>query len=133
MRRVVIEAEHTNLGANTRFFVTSLNIAVDPQGLYDGIYCERGEMEIRIKDQQLGLFVNGASSNEIHANQFRLLLSGLTYVLLEGMRRVALSATDVAKTSPRTIRLTLPKVGALVVSKTHRVRLLMSRSHPDRP
>ena len=130
-RRVVVKAEHTELGANTRFVVTNLDMADDPQGLYDGMYCERGEMENRIKDQQLGLFADRASSSAFHANQFRLLLSALAFVLLEGMRRMALNATDLARASPQTIRLTLLKVGAVVVSNTRRVRLLMSRSHPD--
>ena len=130
-RRVVVKAEHTDLGANTRFVVTNLDLADDPQGLYDGMYCERGEMENRIKDQQLGLFADRASSSDFHANQLRLMLSGLAYVLLEGMRRMALSATDLAKASPQTIRITLLKVGAVVLSNTRRVRLLMSRSHPD--
>ena len=131
-RQVAVKAEHTDLGANTRFIVTNLDMDDDPQGLYDGMYCERGEMENRIKDQQLGLFADRASSSDFHANQLRLLLSGLAYVLIEGMRRMALNATDLARASPQTIRLTLLKVGAVVVSNTRRVRLLMSRSHPDR-
>ena len=130
-RQVAVKAEHTDLGANTRFIVTNLDMADDPQGLYDRMYCERGEMENRIKDQQLGLFADRASSGDFHANQLRLLLSGLAFVLLEGMRRMV-SATDLAKASPQTVRLTLLKVGAVVVSNTRRVRLLMSRSHPDR-
>ena len=129
-RRVMVKAEHTDLGANTRFVVTNLDMADDPQGLYDEMYCERGEMENRIKDQQLGLFADRASSGDFHANQFRLLPGALAFVLLEGMRRMALSATDQAKASPRTIRLTLLRIGAVVMSNTRRVRLLMSRSHP---
>ena len=129
-RQVAVKAEHTELGANTRFIVTNLDMADDPQGLCDGMYCERGEMENRIKDQQLGLFADRASSSGFHANQFRLLLSALAFVLLEGMRRMALNATDLARASPQTIRLTLLKVGAVVMSNTRRVRLLMSRSHP---
>lgn len=129
-RRVVVKAEHGDLGPNTRFVVTNLDMADDPQGLYDAMYCERGEMENRIKDQQLGLFADRASSSDFDANQLRLLLSGLAYTLLEGMRRMALSATELTKASPETIRLTLLKVGAVVLSNTRRVRLLMSRSHP---
>ena len=122
-RRVVVKVEHPDLGANTRFVVTSLEMADDPKGLHDGMYCQRGEMENRIKDQQLGLFADRASSSEFNANQHRLLLSGLAYALLEGMRRMALSATDLARASPQTIRLTLLKVGAVVMSNTRRVRL----------
>jgi hypothetical protein len=71
-RRVVAKAEHTDLGANTRFVVTNLDVDDDPQGLYDGMYCERGDMENRIKDQQLDLFADRASSSDFHANQLRL-------------------------------------------------------------
>ena len=78
-----------------------------------------------------GVEVIRASSSAFNANQLQLLLSGLAYVLVEGLRRMALSPTELAKASPRTIRLTLLKVGAVVVSNTRRVRLLMSRSHPD--
>ena len=85
---------------NTRFIVTNLDMDDDPQGLYDGLYCERGEMENRIKDQQLGLFADRASSGDFHANQLRLLLSGLAHVIIEGMRRTALNATDLARASP---------------------------------
>ena len=125
------EGRATSLGRNTRFVVTNLDMADDPQGLYDSMYCERGEIENRIKDQQLGLFADRASSSDFHANQLRVLLSGLAYTLIEGMRRMALNATELAKASPNTIRLTLLKVGAAAVSNRRRVRLLMSRSHPD--
>ena len=129
-RRVVVKAEHGELGANTRFVVTNLEVADDPQRLYDDMYCARGEMENRIKDQQLGLFADRASSSDFHANQLRLLLSGLAYTLIEGMRRMALGATELARATPQTIRTALLKVGAVALSNTRRVRLLMSRSHP---
>ena len=87
-------------------------------------------MENRIKDRQFGLFADRASSSGFHANQLRLLLSGLVYVLTEGMRRTALSRTELAKASPQTIRLTLLRIGAVVTANTCRVHLLMSRSHP---
>ena len=126
----MVKAEHGALGANTRFVVTNLDVADDPQGLYDDMYCARGEMENRIKDQQLGLFADRASSSDFHANQLRLLLSGLAHVLIEGMRRMALEATELARATPQTIRTALLKVGAVALSNTRRVRLLMSRSHP---
>ena len=101
-------------------------------------------MENRIKDQQLGLFADRASSSDFHANQLRLLLCGLAHVLVEGMRCMAPSATELARATPQTIRTALLKVGALALSNSRRmrlrvaqltddeslVRLLMSRSHP---
>ncbi len=58
-RRVIVNAEHLPQGANTRFIVT--NLEGKPQKLYDGVYCQRGEAENRIKEQQLGLFADRTS------------------------------------------------------------------------
>ena len=96
-----MKAERTDLGPNTRFVVTNLDLDDDPPGLCERMYCARGQMENRINDQQLGLFAHRASSSDFHANQLRLLPSGLAYALIEGMRRMALSPTDVARPSPR--------------------------------
>ena len=130
-RRVVAKAEHTELGANTRFVDTWPGHGGRPAGTLRRPVLRARRNGERKKDQQLGLFADRASSSAFHANQFRLLLSALAFVLLEGMRRMALSATDLARASPQTIRLTLLKVGAVVMSNTRRVRLPMSRSHPD--
>ena len=126
----MVKAEHNDLGPNTRFVVANLDMADDPQGLYDDMYCERGEIENRIRDQQLGLFADCASSSDFDANQLRPLRSCLADILIERMRRMALEATELAKAPPETIRLTLLKVGAVMLSNIRRVRLLMSRSHP---
>ena len=87
-------------------------------------------MENRIKNQQLDLFADRASSTRFWSNQFRQLLSGLAYTLFEALRRLALAGTRLAAASPSTIRLTLLRVGAVVLANTRRVRLLMSSAHP---
>ena len=79
-RRVIVKAERLGPGPNTRFIVT--NLAGVPQALYDDIYCQRGDMENRIKEQQLGLFADRTSCHDFGANQFRVLLSAAAYVLL---------------------------------------------------
>lgn len=71
---------------------------------YDDIYCARGDMENRIKEQQLGLFTDRASAHHWWANQFRLLLTSLAYVLMEGIRRLALKGTELARAQMTTIR-----------------------------
>ena len=88
-------------------------------------------MENRIKDQQLDLCADYASSSDFDANQLCILLSGLAYVLIEGMRRMALGANELARATPRTIQLTLLRLGHVRMSNTLRVRLLLSHSHPD--
>ena len=127
-RRVIVKAEHTRKGSNPRFVIT--NLTQTDRFLYDRMYCARGDMENRIKDQQLGLFAHRASSHHWWNNQFRQLLSGLAYVLLEGIRRLALSGTIIARASPQTIRLTLLKIGAVITRNTRRIKLMMSSACP---
>jgi hypothetical protein len=127
-RRVIAKAEVTEKGKNPRFVVTSLE--GDAQQLYDEGYCARGEMENRIKEQQLGLFADRTSCHCWWANQFRLLLSASAYVLLESIRRVGLAGTELAKAQVETIRLKLLKIGTVIVRNTRRIRLLFSSAYP---
>ena len=127
-RRVVAKIEHGHKGANPRFILT--NLEGDPQELYDTLYCARGEMENRIKEQQLGLFADRTSCHAWWPNQLRLLLSSLAYVLMETIRRTALKGTELARAQVTTLRLKLFKVGAVMVRNTRRVRLLLSSAYP---
>ena len=127
-RRVIVKAEHAALGSNPRFVVTDLK-GTDSY-LYDRVYCARGDMENRLKDQQLDLFSGRASCQLFSANQFRQLLSALAYTLIEGLRRLALECTVLAKASPNRIRLTLLRIGAVVVCNTRRIRFLLSSTCP---
>jgi hypothetical protein len=127
-RRVIVKAEHTAQGRNPRFVVT--NLTGDAQALYDELYCARGEMENRIKEQQLGLFADRTSCHGWWANQWRLLLSGLAYTLLETLRRIGLAGTELARAQCSTIRLKLLKIGAVLVRNTRRVRFLLASNYP---
>lgn len=129
-RRVIVKAEHSQHGSNPRFVVT--NLEQKDQYLYDKIYCARGEMENRIKDQQLSLFADRTSCSKWWSNQFRQLMSGLAYVLFEAMRELNLQGTILEKSSPTTIRLKLLKIGAVVIRNTRRVKIMMSSSYPFR-
>ena len=129
-RRVIVKAEHSARGSNPRFVVT--NLTGNAQRIYDRIYCARGEMENRIKEQQLGLFADRTSCHTWWANQFRLLLSSLAYTLLETIRRVALHATALARAQCGTLRLKLLRIGAIVLRNTRRIRLLLSSAYPNR-
>ncbi len=127
-RRIIAKAEHTVKGSNPRYIVT--NLEGDPQELYDKLYCARGDMENRIKEQQLHLFADRTSCHQWWANQFRLLLTSLAYTLLEAIRRLALKGTEMAKAQCRTIRLKLLKVGAVIIKNTRRIRFLLSSAYP---
>ena len=127
-RHVIVKSEHTSLGANTRYIVT--NLEGESQSLYENDYCARGEMENRIKEQQLDMFADRTSCHKWWPNQFRLLLSSVAYVLMESMRRLELQATELAKAQVGTIRLKLLKIGAVVVQNTRRIKLFFSSHYP---
>lgn len=127
-RRVIFKAEHADKGSNPRCVVS--NLEGDPQGLYDKVYCARGEMENRIKEQQMGLFADRTSCHHWWPNQFRLLLSSCAYVLMETLRRVGLAGSEFCRAQASTLRLKLIKIGAVVVRNTRRVRFLLSSAHP---
>ena len=127
-RRVIAKAEVLEKGKNPRFVVTSLE--GDAREIYERIYCARGEMENRIKEQQLGLFSDRTSAHGWWANQLRMLFSAAAYVLMETMRRVALKGTELARAQVGTIRLKLLKIGAVIVRNTRRIRVLLSSAYP---
>jgi len=126
-RRVIVKAEHQQRGANPRFIVT--NLQGDPQALYDKLYCARGEMENRIKEQ-LEMFSDRTSCHRWWPNQFRLLLSTAGYTLVHTIRRLGLRGTELARAQVGTIRLKLLKIGAVVIRNTRRVRFLLSSAYP---
>jgi hypothetical protein len=127
-RRVIIKAEHLEKGPNPRFVVT--NLEGDPQHIYEHDYCARGDMENRIKEQQLDMYADRTSCHAWWSNQFRLLLSSLAYVLVNAIRRIALTGTQLASAQVGTIRLKLFKIGALILRNTRRIRFLLSSSYP---
>jgi hypothetical protein len=127
-RRVIVKAEYTAQGANPRFVV--VNVPGDPQELYEDVYCQRGEVENRIKEQQLDLFADRTSCHRFVANQFRLLLSAAAYVLVQALRRTALVGTELAEAQVGTIRLKLFKVAARVVMTARRVVFHLASSYP---
>jgi len=127
-RPVIVKAEHGPLGSNPRYVVT--NLTGSAKTLYEKVYCGRGDMENRIKEQQLHLFADRTSASSWWANQFRLLLSGLAYVLIDSIRRLGLKGTQLARAQCGTIRLKLLKIGAVIVRNTRRIRFHLSTACP---
>ena len=112
-RRVIGKAEFTKDEANPRFVVTSLTRAeCKPKYLYEKLYCARGDMENRIKECQLDLYADRTSTATMRANQLRLWLASLAYILLCAVRRIGLHHTAFCNVSCGTIRLKLLKIGA---------------------
>ncbi len=131
-RRVVAKAEHLDKGENPRFVVTSLSRdELEPRELYEQVYCARGEMENRIKEQQLYLFADRTSSATMRANQLRLWFSSLAYTILNELRSVGLRGTKLSQATCETIRLKLLKIGAQVKVSVRRVFVSMASGHPS--
>ena len=130
-RRVVAKAEWTRGEANPRFIVTSLKRhVVGARALYEEVYCARGEMENRIKECQTDLFADRTSAASMRANQLRLWLASMAYVLLCALRRIGLAHTQFAQATCGTIRLKLLKIGALVRISVRRVVVAMASAYP---
>jgi hypothetical protein len=129
-RRVVAKAEYLDKGENPRFVVTSLSTDKwAARQLYEKLYCARGEMENRIKEQMC-LFAYRLPTEEMKSNQLRLYFSALAYTLVEALRRLALKGTEWAEAQVDTIRLKLFKIGAIVRISARRVLLEMNSFYP---
>ncbi len=132
-RRVVVKAECLAKGENPRYVVTSLGAERwEACVLYERLYCARGEMENRIKEQ-LSLFSDRLSTETMRANQLRLYFSSLAYVLVDALRRLALSGTEWATAQVGTIRLRLLKIAAEVRLTARRIRVRYSNAYPWKP
>jgi hypothetical protein len=133
-RRVIGKAEHLEQKDNPRFLVTSLPCegSREAERIYRELYCARGDMENRIKEQQLYMFADRTSTQGMRSNQVRLYLSSVAYVLMSALRRLALSGTELAAAQCHTLRVKLLKVGAQVQVTVRRVWLHMSEAYPLR-
>jgi hypothetical protein len=129
-RRVVAKAEHIDGKENPRFVVTSLTSQqYQARALYEELYCARGDMENRIKEQ-FSLFADRVSAETMRANQMRLYLSAMAYILVNGLRRLGLKGTALAQAQVSTIRTKLLKIGAQIRVTVRKVWVSMSSSYP---
>lgn len=129
-RRVVAKAEHIDGKENPRFIVTTLSKEAWPmQELYEKLYCARGDMENRIKEQ-FSLFADRVSAETMRANQMRVYLSAFAYVLVNGLRRLGLKATELAQAQVSTIRTKLLKIGSQIRVTVRKVWISMASSYP---
>jgi hypothetical protein len=130
-RRVVGKAEYLAKGANPRFVVTSVSSEEkDARTLYEDFYCARGDMENRIKEQQLGLFADRTSTAWMRSNQLRLYFSSFAYILMQRLRQLGLKGTELAQAQCQTIRLKLFKIGAQIAVTVRKVWISFSESYP---
>jgi hypothetical protein len=129
-RRVVAKAQWTGR-ANPRFVVTSLSAReVGARRFYEELYCQRGEMENRIKECQLDLLADRTSAATLRANQLRLWFASMAYVLICALLRIGLAHTQFAAATCATVRLKLLKIGAQVRLSVRRIKIAMASGCP---
>ena len=130
-RRVVTKVCHGSDGVKIRHVVTSFPASkIPPSKLYTEKYCPRGEMENRIKEQQLDLFADRTSTQTFESNQLRLWLSSMAYVLMQAFRQNCLAKTSFAKATVGTIRLNFLKLGARITVSVRRILIAIASSCP---
>ena len=130
-RRVVTKVSYGSKGSQMRHVVTSLPASkISPSLLYTKKYCPRGEMENRIKEQQLDLFADRTSTQTFDSNQLRLWLSSMAYVLMQAFRQNCLSKTSFAKATVGTIRLSFLKLGARITISCRRILIAIATACP---
>jgi hypothetical protein len=130
-RRVIGKAEFMEKGANPRFVVTSLSaVRMEARAVYEDFYCARGDMENRIKEQQLDMFADRTSAATMRANQLRLYLSSAAYILMHALRRLGLKDTDLARAQCQTIRLKLLKIGAQIRVTVRNIWVSLAGGYP---
>jgi len=128
-RRVIAKAEHLEKGSNPRFVVTSLSPEVwEARALYEELYCARGEMENRIKEQ-LSLFADRTSTAWLRSNQVRLYFSSVAYLLMEALRRLGLAGTELARAQCDTLRWKLLKIGAQIRVTVRKVWISLAEGY----
>lgn len=129
-QRVIVKAEHNGKGANTRFIVTNLEHA-NLKFVYQDIYCDRGRMELMIKEHKNHLLSDRTSCSRFKANQFRLFLHSLAYVLLHAFREKYLKGTQWATAQFNTIQKRLFKIGARVRQLSTKIKISLPSSFPN--
>ncbi len=139
-RRVIGKAEVMQEGENPRFVVTNLPAAgfeddedenrFRPARLYEQLYCARGDMENKLKQQVLDLHADRMSTHYMASNQFRLWEAMFAYLLLERLRTQGLSGTQLERATAGSLRLQLLKIAAQVRISVRRVYVQMSSPFP---
>ena len=129
-RRVISKSEYIFKGENPRFIVTSLSEEIEAQELYEEIYCARGDMENRIKEQQLDLFADRTSTSQMRANQIRLYMSSIAYTILNLFRENALKETELNNAQCGTIRNKILKIGGQIKITVRKIWIHFAENYP---
>jgi hypothetical protein len=128
-KRIICKAEYNHKGSNTRFIITNL-VHTKYRFIYETVYCGRGAMELMIKEHKNHLFSDRTSCSGFEANQFRLFMHSIAYILMHAFRERHLKNTEFAKAQFNTIRLKLLKIGARVRRLSTKIKIHLPSSYP---
>ena len=121
-QKVVVKVEVTHMGTNVRYIVTNL-IEFKAKDLYEKGYCARCAMELRIKEHKLYLRSDKSSCHSFLANQFRLFLHSMAYVLMHTMQKELFKGTEFANATFKTIQNKIIKTAAWVKEMKTKVKI----------
>lgn len=127
--RVIVKVEINAKGSNIRFIVTNL-VNAHRTFVYEKAYCGRGEMELMIKELKNHLYSDRTSCSSFAANQFRLFMHSIAYMLLHRLREKYLAGTELAKATFDSIRLKLLKIGARVIQLSTKIKIHLASGYP---
>ena len=128
-KRIIVKVECNALGLFVRYVVTNLE-HWNKRFIYETAYCGRGAMELLIKEHKTHLLSDRTSCSRFEANQFRLFLHSMAYVLLHAFRHLHLKESQWARAQFDTIRLKLIKIGARVRQLKTRIKVHLPTSFP---
>jgi hypothetical protein len=126
-QKVVVKVEVSSMGTNIRYVVTNL-VQIRAKELYEKGYCARGAMELRIKEHKLYLKSDRSSCNSFYANQFRLFLHSIAYVLLHTMQKQLFRGTEYANATFKTIQNKVIKTAAWVKEMKTKIKVEFPKS-----
>ena len=129
--RVIVKIEHNEMGLNVRYIVTSLKDK-SPRKLYEKKYCKRGDCELYIKEMKNGAFADRMSCHKFTANQFRLYLSGLAYILLEDVRHKMFRKSSLKSSTLITLRNKIILSPVKVTEQKTQIKVVFQPNHPRR-
>lgn len=130
-QKVVVKVEVSSMGTNIRYIVTNMT-EFRAKGLYEKGYCARGAMELRIKEHKLYLKSDRSSCQSFKANQFRLFLHSMAYVLLHTMQKELFRGTEFANATFKIIQNKIIKTAAWVREMKTKIKIEFPKFCPTK-
>jgi hypothetical protein len=130
-QRVIVKIEVNEKGKNVRYIVTNFKNG-NSRFLYQEVYCDRGHMELYIKEIKTYLHAGTMSCNKFEANQFRLFLHAAAYVVLLGIKQKLFMGSVLEAVSIQTIREKILLTAVHIKVLKTKIKIEFPANHPYR-